>query len=337
MSIQCQRLLFRVSSEPRFGAGHLARVLSLRNFLPQKVSWFVDPATSDFVRRLIPAGDLVTEEFAFSSISEFSKRSTSPDVNGVLLDNPHVDTADLAGLKPPVFLFSDYEIISELSNVTLINCQPRASSKFDQFVGTNLLPIDTKGRRQKNLDYSSFGSTPYINCLISFGATDNQNCSKMALSAILQDDFFCQKVRPICLLGPYFKHKNSLDKILDRLNAPKIVTDCQTLFDLPEDCDCTISIGAPGLSHAERLYMGIATVLVPQNKKHDVICSNWQSLGCGIVARADCPDIAKKLHILIENNYELARKISARGQKIIDGKGAPRLAKRIIESLRERQ
>ena len=88
---------------------------------------------------------------------------------------------------------------------------------------------------------------------------------------------------------------------------------------------CDIAIGAPGVSHAERLFAGIPTVLVPQNDKHVALCMSWQNEGCALYARPEPKHIASQIKALIANQFEQARAISNEGQRVIDGKGASRI------------
>ena len=43
-------------------------------------------------------------------------------------------------------------------------------------------------------------------------------------------------------------------------------------------------------------------------------------------------DIANQMRALLANNFEKAEDISRRGQVVIDGKGASRIAEKILES-----
>ena len=80
-----------------------------------------------------------------------------------------------------------------------------------------------------------------------------------------------------------------------------------------------------GVSHVERLYAGIPTVLIPQNQEHLVICMNWQNEGCALFARPEPNHIAGQINELIANQFDRARTISIRGQRLIDGNGALRI------------
>ena len=120
------------------------------------------------------------------------------------------------------------------------------------------MPILTKGFRQTNrIDF--LGANP-INCLVGFGAVDTKNKTALALRALLSDEGLTKTIIPICLIGPHFKHGKIIEPLLASFPKSKMITDCRSVLDVP--FVCPLAIGAPGLSHAERLYSGIATVLV---------------------------------------------------------------------------
>ena len=149
----------------------------------------------------------------------------------------------------------------------------------------------------------------------------------LALNTLLSEKKLRDTVQPICLLGPHFKHHNIVEILLESFTNSKIVRNCSSVLELPYDCD--IAVGAPGVSHAERLYLGIPTVLVPQNEKHVALCKDWQNAGCALYARPVHQDIAKQINALMANHFERARRISIEGQQVIDGKGAERVLKEI--------
>ena len=101
---------------------------------------------------------------------------------------------------------------------------------------------------------------------------------------------------------------------------------------LSQPVDCPLAIGAPGVSHSERLRLGAATVLLPQISLHEALCNGWQDERCAITARPDIEDIANQTRVLMASDFERAEQISRRGQAVIDGKGVSRIAKKILES-----
>ena len=183
------------------------------------------------------------------------------------------------------------------------------------------MPVDTKGKQQVRADFACI-SHP-INCLIGFGTVDSRNMTGMALNALLSDQKLKENVQPVCLLGPHFQQCEIVETLLSAFSQSKIIKNCQSLLELPINCD--IAIGAPGVSHAERLYAGIPTVLVPQSESHRELCMNWHDEGCALYARPEPKHIASQINALIANKFDRAQAISREGQRVIDGKGASRI------------
>ena len=104
--------------------------------------------------------------------------------------------------------------------------------------------------------------------------------------------------------------------------------DCESILDL--NTVCPIGIEAPRLSHVERLYAGIATVLVPQNERHRQLCKAWHEIGCGLCVSNDIVQIRNTLHLTIKENMHLASFICRNGQSQIDGVGGSRIAKSVL-------
>ena len=114
-----------------------------------------------------------------------------------------------------------------------------------------------------------------------------------------------------------------VETLLSAFSHSKIITNCESVLELPLLCD--IAIGAPGMSHAERLYAGIPTVLVPQSESHRALCMNWHDDGCALYASPEPKHIASQINALIADEFDRACAISREGQRLIDGKGASRI------------
>ena len=92
----------------------------------------------------------------------------------------------------------------------------------------------------------------------------------------------------------------------------------------------SIAIGAPGLSHMERLYFGIPTILIPQNDIHTSIVDKWVDIGCAIKSKNSISLIEKKIFSIIENS-NIRNNLIKNGTSLVDGKGALRIAKEILK------
>ncbi len=314
-------ILFRVATDPETGFGHFSRMQALRKVFKEPVKWFVDPRTKKEVNEWVSKTDEIYEEKTVDGIAQLLSATRDQTEALIICDSYHVSCESLAIANLPIVYFCDSDTWPVFENVTIVNCQPGAMTQKNCLAGPRFIPIDTKGKQQERLDFFSVPSP--IRCLIGFGAVDSGNMTALALNALLSDEKLRETVQPICLLGPHFKHGDVVKTLLESFTKSKIIRHCSSVLALTNICD--IAIGAPGVSHAERLYAGIPTVLVPQNEHHLALCMGWQNEGCALHARPEPNHIASQINTLIANQFELARTISMEGQRVIDGKGASRI------------
>ena len=311
----------RVSTDPAAGGGHLSRMLALRLGLEGPVKWFVDPGTKSAFKERFSKTDEVFEEALIDSIVKLQSIIGADTDSLIICDSYNVKYEQIAATNVPAVYFDDNDVRLSSDNVMIVNCQPRAKGCKNCLSGPGFMPVDTIGIKQVSPDFESV-SHP-INCLISFGIVDSRNMTAVALNALLYDQRLKENVQPICLIGPHFQQCEIVEALLSAFSQSKLIKNCQSVLALPFYCD--IAIGAPGVSHAERLYAGIPTVLVPQSDSHRELCMNWHDEGCAIYARPEPKHIAKQINALIANKFERARAISREGQRVIDGKGASRI------------
>ncbi|HEX9648294.1 MAG TPA: hypothetical protein VGB88_12390, partial [Alphaproteobacteria bacterium] len=108
-----------------------------------------------------------------------------------------------------------------------------------------------------------------------------------------------------------------------------LVTDAADLIGLYEASD--IAIGAPGVSFLERLCCGLPSVLVAQGPRQRPSLDWAARAGSALVAEADVAAIARAVQRLLDDDF-LWRRLRARGMRLIDGRGAGRLAARLHEA-----
>ena len=296
-------------------------MLALRQVFKGPVKWFVDPRTKKAVSDWVSKTDEIYEETEVDGIAQLLSASNAKTDGLIICDSYNISCKGLAVANLPTVYFCDSDTWPVFENVTVINSQPGAMPHENCLAGPCFMPIDTKGKQQSKVD---FAAVPYpIRCLIGFGTVDSANMTTLALNTLLSDKKLRESIQPICLLGAHFKHHDIVETLLNSFTKSKIVRDCSSVLELPYMCD--IAIGAPGVSHAERLYAGIPTVLVPQNDKHVALCMGWENERCALYARPEPHHIAIQINALIANQFERAQAISMEGQRVIDGKGASRI------------
>ena len=311
----------RVSTDPAAGGGHLSRMLALRLSLKGTVKWFVDPETNSAFKERFSKTDEVFEEATNDSIVKLQSIIGANTDSLIICDSYKVKYEQIVATNVPAVYFDDNDVQLSSDNVMIVNCQPRARACKNCLSGPGFMPVDTKGIKQVRADFESV-SHP-INCLIGFGIVDSCNMTAVALNALLSDQRLKENVQPVCLLGPYFQQCETVEALLRFFSRSKIIKNCRSVLELPFNCN--IAIGAPGVSHAERLYAGIPTVLVPQSESHRALCMNWRDEGCALYARPEPKHIARQINALIANKFDRAQAISRQGQRVIDGNGASRI------------
>ena len=92
------------------------------------------------------------------------------------------------------------------------------------------------------------------------------------------------------------------------------------------------AIGAPGLSHFERLASGVPSILVAQSKNHNLLVEKWNLINCCISCKNNITSIEEAILKML-NEIKLRKKIIEKGLKEVDGKGAIRIASEIEKFL----
>lgn len=328
--IEAFPVAFRISTAATYGRGHISRCFAIRNHLPFPVKWFIDPSGGEALVNVLPPEDEIIVEARIDDSARCAEWLRRESDSLVILDSYNVEPHDLLNVAATVIMFSDNRDVPLAKNLIVIDPNPDVKKNLDEInrkylLGPSYLAFNTFGKRQSPKNFSNIVNP--INVLIGFGSRDSKNHTSMALSALLSDEVLKNKLLPICMIGPDCKHVEQVSRQL-KLFQKSLVVDCKSVLDVP--IDCALAIGSPGVSHAERLYSGLATVLIPQNTTHEISCKTWHDANCAIFAKAQSKQIALAVHEMIANNFSKARSISYHGQTLVDGRGAYRIAQKII-------
>lgn len=330
-ALEGSSVAFRLSTAAMFGRGHISRCFAIRIHLPFPVKWFIDPSSDASLVNIFPSDDEVIVEDETDGSARCVEWLKGENDSLVILDNYNVEPHGLLAAAKTVFAFSDERTLPTAKNLIIIDPNPNVERNTDGFNGKHLLgpsylAFNTFGKRQSPKNFSNIVRP--VKVLIGFGSRDSKNHTGMVLSALLADKELKNQLLPICMIGPDCKFVERIRRQLKLFRKSLLLSDCQSVLDVP--VDCTLAIGSPGVSQAERLFSGLATVLIPQNKTHELLCESWHYANCAFFAKAEAKQIASGVHEMISNNFEKARSISYRGQSLVDGLGAYRIAQKII-------
>ncbi len=316
----------RVSNSINSGRGHFERCLSISTYFSSKVLWFLDEKNK-FSQNKIKDKDEIIYEDSVNQVSKVVKAINEKKINIVLLDSYYIDINSISELfkNIPLCVFQDND---EFLNASMIICpHPIEINKTKDVIslcGPRYAPISNKfifDKTTKNVKDR--------NILISMGAYDSKGTTINIIKAIKNlFDANNKNIQTKIVLG---KEAPSIKKIKSIIKNDKNFELLLDVKDMSNIYNNTFfAIGAPGLSHMERLYFGIPTILIAQNKVHESIVNKWVAMGCAEKSEDSVHIIEKKILHIIENK-KARNDLSKNGRNLVDGKGASRIAEAMLK------
>ena len=320
------KLGIRVANSINSGRGHFERCFSISNNINQKIIWLLDYKNKIFEDRVLKK-DQIFYENDINELKLAKSLINSGKINFLLIDSYNLNIKDIIYItkKIPVCSFQDK---NNLLPVQMVICPHPIVFKIKKNTislnGPRYAPItNTLVKNKKTYKGSK------INILVSMGAYDSLGVTLNVLKAI--DKIIIDKKLQIQITIVLAKGSPILEEVVifikNKINF-KLVLDVKDMSEIYNDNN--IAIGAPGVSHLERMYMGLPTILIAQNKIHKILIEKWDNLGCAIKAKNSVNDIKKNILYLIENK-NLRKELIRNGRKSVDGKGSLRIAKSILK------
>jgi spore coat polysaccharide biosynthesis predicted glycosyltransferase SpsG len=172
--------------------------------------------------------------------------------------------------------------------------------------------------------------------LISYGGSDPRNVTAQTLE-LLRPAFAAKTLPPaievLAVLGPLFDHADAVRTIAASYPVPVDVVGPL----VPAEMALTvagsdIAVTTAGGTMYEFCALGLPCVVVPDQAKQianaRVLADRGAVIATSPVATLGGDELADALHGLL--SFEVRKKLSARAQREIDGKGAERIANRLI-------
>ena len=319
------KLGIRVANSITDGRGHFERCFSISNYFNSKIIWFLDEKNEMHESKIKNKDEIIYEK-DISKVSLMAKAVYEGKVNIVLLDSYNIDINYISKLftNVPLCVFQD---TNKLLNVEMIICphpiEIETNNNTIKLCGPSFAPISG------NLLYNKVSKTNNdINLLISMGSYDSLGITINIIKAIKNlSKNLKNKIKTRIILG---EESPIIDEIQNLIKGDLSYDLCVNVKDMTEIyTNASIAIGAPGLSHMERLYFGIPTVLISQNSIHESIVDKWVNLGCAVKSKNDINKIEKKIIYIIED-INIRNNLIKNGRNLVDGKGALRIAKAML-------
>lgn len=169
--------------------------------------------------------------------------------------------------------------------------------------------------------------------LITMGGEDKDNNTKKAIQTI---ELLSNNLEIIVILGAANQHKEELESYIRGLKHKYIIK--QNVTNLSEYMlKSDITITAAGSTVWELCATGTPFIVIQiadnQEGIIDYIKTNKIGLAVNNISKQGLEELLKQLQILIKD-FKLRKQLSTKAKKIIDGKGAQRLAKELLDYLK---
>ena len=314
----------RVANYKEAGSGHINRCKAIRKFLKAEVIWFLDRNSKS----------LANEFLHDSIVLEKSKRSTSNLVaylerkgfDLVLIDSYMIEDQIFTKINLLTNTCILLDSFSKKTSSEIAICpHPLPFHKNNKtIVGSKFSPINISELIKTNI------SVKKKKILISMGTYDKNNIT-LKIVKVLKKLYKDNKItlKTIITLGNnspsirsieeiLINHKHNFSMLIGKKNISKYYN--QSLF----------AIGAPGLAFTERMYLGLPSILISQNSYHKNLIKEWVNKDCAISCNNNKTSIENSI-LNIYFNKSLRSNLIKNGKKIVDGKGAERIANCLIK------
>jgi UDP-2,4-diacetamido-2,4,6-trideoxy-beta-L-altropyranose hydrolase len=339
-------LLFRVDGEASVALGHLRRCVAVANKVEQKGGrvWFFGHFDDSGSRLLSSNGfDRVctnTYPSDSSSVRELIEVAERRDAQRVIVDSYRVDQLffkqlRIAGVE--VTYFEDHGnvtwTVDEIVNGRVDAEQIPYSAK-QLMTGSKyaILPPEFENMPRKRVS----GAVKRI--LVTLGGVDHYDLSSRILSTLNQVEG-AKGLELDLVIGPYFSNRSEINNAIKEVTETLCVNVHSGLNSLaPLMLECDLAISAGGITLNELAAAGVPCVGIAlwPNQLPNVVALGDR----GILLPIDYQKIGNFSQELIRcvvdllNRHELRSDMSQKGQRLIDGKGASRVAAALIEPLR---
>jgi len=171
------------------------------------------------------------------------------------------------------------------------------------------------------------------NFFVCFGGADPNGFTINAINSLSNLNDIKAKV----IIGPGFNYHRELEELLEQVDKNKfdLIKGAIDLYPYIKQAD--IGIASGGNTIYELAAVGVPTIVFSQNSMEEDrtrLFSNYGiivNLGNGNITSDDLTSNVKKLM----SNYDLRKKMSEKGQKLVDGYGLERIVSIIIRNLKK--
>src|SRR3989344_3900745 len=333
------KVLIRTEGHLKLGMGNIFRSIKVAKKLEEKynadVRFILEPTSHIGIKKILDAGFKV-EIVEFSKINQYIKHIKKFNPSIVINDVLNLEEDYMKELKKMNLLVVNFEdkelsVTREYADIVFNSLYHDKNAKANYYHGPKYAPLKDSFKSVKKKKVNK----ECKNFLLAFGGADPSGFT-IKVSKVLNkiDD-----IHTTLFLGPSFGSHQQLYDLLKYLDKNKFTIKYDIEYNTEDFEKADIAIASGGHTSFELASAGIPTILLCQNdleKKRAKIIEKYGAiinLGDGnILTDFDLIDDIKKLM----DNYDLRKKMSKKGQKLVDGYGVDRIAEIMINALKDK-
>lgn len=322
-----KRVAFRVASAPEVGGGHIFRCLAIADAVKamgNTVLFFVDSIADELVGRIRLAGYKVGEDNAELRQNIMKKWDT------IVIDSYQLSQKDLqfwCSKGQNSLVFDDYDNGCNFCTTRIV-AKPYLSTNHNNgriLFGPDFIPLGANFRKHASVRFG-----PVKKVLFMFGLRDSVGATLLALEVWQEILNQLPTIELSCVIGSTCPSLKEIKKSVEGIGG-RILIDHKNISQLLVEFD--MAVGGGGLSLYERACSGLVNIATPIADNQKPLCHWLASNGGCLYVEFDPVSFKQKLRESILNlifNQNTRVEISKNAMALIDGRGAERVATRIV-------
>jgi UDP-2,4-diacetamido-2,4,6-trideoxy-beta-L-altropyranose hydrolase len=332
------RLVIRADADAVTGLGHFRRCVSVGRALEHLGACWTVIARDGVVagtlagsERVIP---LSTVPWSSGDAAEVASVCAAIAADWVIVDSYHAGADYLGSLKSSgVRVAVIHDRTLALPCDLLINAAADAAplpSRVEEttfLLGPSFVPLGpdfwTAAPRR--------AGEPADRIILTFGGGDPRHLSTRLFSALIRE---LRRVRVTCLTGPFFDNHDDLHAAARHAQGRAIVVQSPaSMADLFRAADVAISGGGQTVYELAAVGTPAVVIVMAENQRRQVEALAKQGI-VRVAGDADEPGVVDRAIALASrllDDPEARRRMIERGQELVDGRGALRIARALID------
>jgi spore coat polysaccharide biosynthesis predicted glycosyltransferase SpsG len=323
------KVLIRTEGHVKLGMGNIYRSIRIAKKIKQlynntEIQFIAEPTSVIGLKKILDAG-LKVDLVDFSNINQYIRyiKNYNPDIviNDILnLEEDYM--RELKKLRLLIVNFEDkqYSVTRNYADIVFNSLYEDKEAGENYYYGPKYAPIKEEFRsieeRKINKECKNF--------LLTFGGSDPSGFT-LKVSNILSK---IPNIKITIFLGPTFSNREPLKDLLKNLDKDRFIIKYDVEYDPEYFKDADIALASGGNTVYELSACGVPIILLCQNdletERGKVFSKFGNLINMGDGNKINNEDLLKIVKKLMKN-YGLRKKMSEKGQELVDGNGLDRI------------